>query len=313
VTTHLSAVEVTPTAWFGVMGHWNFVDNEVRFEGADANWQAGGEPISIGVAASDVDRFTEGDIEAVFRFDGGPLTSGHSAGIVVGFRSFADEFYYVEFGDLSASSIAKFEPGLGFRPLNRTAPNDLHPDQRYRIKASLYGQRLEMRINNVHVVEASLSQQPRGHQVALIASGKTRVTFEQVIVRSVKPRAFVATQFSEPFDRIWGQVIKQAVAAVDFNPIRLDELVGPNPILTDIKEHVAAAAVVIAEITPRNPNVFYEIGYADALHKPLILLAQKGTPLPFDISGYRTIFYEDVIGGEVLLTEKLKNHLKAVL
>jgi hypothetical protein len=157
-----------------------------------------------------------------------------------------------------------------------------------------------------------LHQSP-GHQVALIASGKTRVTFEQITVRSAKPRAFVATQFSEPFDRIWGQVIKQAVTDADFHPIRLDEIVGPNPILADIKQHVAEAAVVIAEITPRNPNVFYEIGYADALHKPLILLAQKGTPLPFDISGYRTIFYEDVIGGEVLLTEKLKSHLKVIL
>src|ERR1017187_5855018 len=135
------------------MGHWNFVDKEVCFEGANANWQAGGDPISIGVAASDVDRFTEGEIEAVFRFHG-PLTSGHSARIVVGFRSFADEFYYVEFGDASASAVAKFEPGWGFRPLNRTAPNDLNPDQPYRIKATLHGQRLEMRINNVHVAEA---------------------------------------------------------------------------------------------------------------------------------------------------------------
>jgi hypothetical protein len=126
MTTLLSAAEVTPTAWVGVMGNWTFVDNEVRFEGADANWRAGGEPVSIGVAASDVDRFTEGDIEAVFRFSG-PLTAGHSAGIVVGFRSFADEFYYVEFGDSSASAVAKYEPGWGFRPLNRTAPNTLQP------------------------------------------------------------------------------------------------------------------------------------------------------------------------------------------
>jgi hypothetical protein len=312
MATEPSTSEITPTAWVGVMGRWSFVDNEVCFEGADASWQAGGEPISIGVAASEVDKFTEGEIQAVFRFNG-PLTSGHSAGIVVGFRSFNDEFYYVEFGDSSASAVAIFEPGWGFRPLSRTFPNRLQPNETYLIHAVLHGQRLEMRVNNVRVVEALLLHQPPGHQVAVIASGKTRVTFERITVRRANPRAFVATQFSEPFDRIWGQVIKQAVSDEGFHPIRVDEVVGPDAILADIKRHVAEAAVVIAEITPRNPNVFYEIGYADALHKPLILLAQKGTPLPFDISGYRTIFYEDVIGGEVLLTEKLRGHLRAVL
>lgn len=56
----------------------------------------------------------------------------------------------------------------------------------------------------------------------------------------------------------------------------MDKVAGPSPILADIKRYVAEAAVVVAEITPLNPNVFFEIGYADALQKPLILIAQKG-------------------------------------
>src|SRR6516162_4535989 len=153
---------VTPSAWIGVMGRWSFENNLLRFEGADANWQTGGQTIGIGIAASDIDRFTEGDIEAVLSFDA-PLTTGHSAGIVVGFRSFAEEFYYVEFGDNSGSAVAKFEPGWGFRPISQTAPNKLQPDQRYRVRASLRGQRLEMRINQVRVAEAPLLHQPPGH------------------------------------------------------------------------------------------------------------------------------------------------------
>ena len=62
-----------------------------------------------------------------------------------------------------------------------------------------------------------------------------------------------------------------------------------------------------------NANVFYEVGYADALKKPLILLAQKGTKLPFDVQGYRTVFYEDVIGGEVKLSKDLCKQLKVIL
>jgi hypothetical protein len=71
--------------------------------------------------------------------------------------------------------------------------------------------------------------------------------------------------------------------------------------------------VVIAEITPLNANVFYEVGYADALNKPLIILAQSGTTLPFDIRGYRVVFYEDVIGGEVKLAESLRKQLRVIL
>lgn len=40
-------------------------------------------------------------------------------------------------------------------------------------------------------------------------------------------------------------------------------------------KQIAEYRVVIAEITPANPNVYYEIGYADALRKPLILIADK--------------------------------------
>jgi hypothetical protein len=57
----------------------------------------------------------------------------------------------------------------------------------------------------------------------------------------------------------------------------------------------------------------YEVGYADALNKPLIILAQKGTTLPFDIRGYRVVFYEDVIGGEIELAANLRKQLKAIL
>jgi nucleoside 2-deoxyribosyltransferase len=58
------------------------------------------------------------------------------------------------------------------------------------------------------------------------------------------------------------------------------------------------AKVVIAEITVPNQNVFYELGYAHALNKPTILLAEKGRELPFDVHGYRCLFYENSIGGK---------------
>ena len=71
----------------------------------------------------------------------------------------------------------------------------------------------------------------------------------------------------------------------------------------------------MAEISTQNPNVFYELGYAHALRKPAILLVrrQEGQKMPFDVSGYRAIFYDDSIGGKKAVERTLEQHLKAVL
>ena len=82
----------------------------------------------------------------------------------------------------------------------------------------------------------------------------------------------------------------------------------------DITKQIAQSRVIIAEITPINANVYYEVGFADALGKPLILIAdRKVTELPFDIRPYRTIFYENSIGGKNRVEETLRKYLTAIM
>ena len=71
----------------------------------------------------------------------------------------------------------------------------------------------------------------------------------------------------------------------------------PGIIFQDIQRKIEDANVVIAEITAPIQNVYYEVGYAHALNKPTILLAQRGRELPFDIRSYRVIFYDDSMAG----------------
>ena len=80
--------------------------------------------------------------------------------------------------------------------------------------------------------------------------------------------------------------------------VRIDEKSGPGVIFQDMQREISQSDIVIAEITPANPRVFYELGYARALGKPTILLAQRGGKLPFDIASYRVVFYDDSIGGK---------------
>jgi hypothetical protein len=103
---------------------------------------------------------------------------------------------------------------------------------------------------------------------------------------------------------------------VGYEAYRADDVFHPGIVLQDIVRGIATSEVVIAEITPRNPNVYYELGYAHALGTPTILLAERpkaGDPaLPFDISGYRCIFYENAIRGKSKVMKQLECHLRNI-
>ena len=93
---------------------------------------------------------------------------------------------------------------------------------------------------------------------------------------------------------------------------RGDESYGPGIILADIEQSIRESHVIVADITPRNANVYYEVGYAHALDKPTVLVAEKETELPFDVSPFRVLFYDNTIGGKSRVEEGLKKHLQAI-
>jgi nucleoside 2-deoxyribosyltransferase len=118
-------------------------------------------------------------------------------------------------------------------------------------------------------------------------------------------------EYREPFDTFYREVIKPQAEKL-YEVVRIDEKSGPGVIFQDMQREISQSDVVIAEITPANPNVFYELGYAQALGKPTILLAQRGGKLPFDIASYRVVFYDDSIGGKSRVEEDLARHLDAI-
>jgi nucleoside 2-deoxyribosyltransferase len=98
------------------------------------------------------------------------------------------------------------------------------------------------------------------------------------------------------------------VSSAGFNCKRADNLFGHN-ILNDIWLAINRAEVIIADITSRNPNVFYEIGIAHTIGKKVILLSQKKEDIPFDFLHYRHILYEDNTDGIKLLENLLPKFL----
>jgi len=127
-------------------------------------------------------------------------------------------------------------------------------------------------------------------------------------------KAFVVMQFNTPeYEELYRDVIKPVCESMGLNPFRASDTYSPGLVVADIARQIAESRVIIAEITPVNANVYYEVGYADALGKPVILIADKSMrELPFDVRPYRTIFYENSIGGKNRVEETLKKYLTAI-
>jgi hypothetical protein len=106
-----------------------------------------------------------------------------------------------------------------------------------------------------------------------------------------KPKAFVIMPFGEGFDEIYGLFIAGAISEAGYEVFRADDIRSQQNILKDILAGVTESALVIADLTGANPNVYYELGLAHAFRKRVILLTQRVDELPFDLRSYRVIRY----------------------
>jgi hypothetical protein len=124
-----------------------------------------------------------------------------------------------------------------------------------------------------------------------------------MIETSVKPFVFVLMPFHPDFNDIYQLGIKAACQAAGAYCERVDEQIFVEDILDRVYNQIAKADIIISEMTGRNPNVFYETGYAYALNKRVILLTQITDDIPFDLKHYPHIVY----GGKIT---ELKSELE---
>lgn len=108
-----------------------------------------------------------------------------------------------------------------------------------------------------------------------------------------KPFAFVLMPFSRSFDDAYRLAIKPACDAAGAYAERVDEQIFTGSILERIYNQISKADLVVADLTERNANVFYEVGYAHALGKTTVLLTRSAEDIPFDLKHYPHIVYGD--------------------
>ncbi len=105
--------------------------------------------------------------------------------------------------------------------------------------------------------------------------------------------AFVLMPFDKSWDDVYRLGIKAAVEELGMIANRVDEQVFHREgILERIYKQIEAADFIIADMTGKNPNVFYEVGYCHAKNKLCILLTANADDIPFDLKHHRHIVYE---------------------
>lgn len=127
---------------------------------------------------------------------------------------------------------------------------------------------------------------------------------------TTKPFCFTLMPFSADFDDIYNLGIKKSCIDCGSYIERVDEQYYQGTILDRIYNQISKADFIVADMTGKNPNVFYEVGYAHALGIPTILLTQKAEDIPFDLKQYPHIIYE---GSIIKLREALNNKVKWII
>lgn len=197
-----------------------------------------------------------------------------------------------------------------FTDLSRAGKLSKYPlNQEIIFQVQVLGSNVRLLIDNILMCEANVSIKEAPIEFKISAQGDIEIW--DVLVSESRPKIFVVMQFTDEYNELYLNVIKPIVEVeFEYECIRADDFRSSSPILKDIVDSILNSKAIIAEITPDNPNVFYEIGYSHAIGKPTILLCDKTrSKLPFDLSGFRTLFYENTISGKAKIENSLRQYL----
>jgi len=296
--------------WSPILGRMKTQKDSIIFKGGKIPLDGGErEGSEIGLFICD-QYFSGGDISVDVKFKGTSLSS--CADIVLYYDP--QNKYNVDAGVTNSNlyAIRYFDTKWTNHAITG-ASNSIEVNKTYHLQASLRGSTIVLKSDGVEVLKSTLPFPLPQSQVGLFCVDQTDIEFKNFKITHVKPKAFVVMQFSSPYNEVYFEVIKKVCEDEKIDVVRVDEESGPGLIIQDITRLIHEAKIIIADISPVNANVFYEVGFAHALNKPTILIAEKDTSLPFDISSFRTLFYENSIGGKRKLEEGLQKHIRAIL
>ena len=132
--------------------------------------------------------------------------------------------------------------------------------------------------------------------------------FDRPVAPERPGTCFLVMPFADTFAPVHRAIVR-ALESADggFRCRRADEFFGGHQVMEDILREIGTSELIVADVTGRNPNVFYELGIAHMVKSAarVLLITQRVDDIPFDLRAYRHIVYTHSQRG----LEKLRSDL----
>ena len=168
---------------------------------------------------------------------------------------------------------------------------------------------IEEKGDKYRVIDATTSIEPPGK-----AADRLKAIGKGLKVKQ-EDTCFVMMPFADPIGQYYSIVYKPAIEKAGLTPVRADdEIFSTGKIIDQIWKGITSAKILVAELTSRNANVFYELGLAHALQKPVVLVSSNEEDVPFDLHHIRVIYYDvtDPFWGQKLIDKIAENVISAL-
>ena len=132
------------------------------------------------------------------------------------------------------------------------------------------------------------------------------------------PKCFVIQPFDGgKFDKRFKDTFDPAIKDAGLEPYRVDQDPLVEVLIEAIEKGIRDAAICLADITTDNPNVWYELGYAFASRKSVVMVCsdERGeTRFPFDIQHRTVVKYQSESSSDFeQLQQKIKERIEGLL
>ncbi len=301
------------TNWKAMNGEWDFdqsgVVNFLRIKqgnvGKDQGW---------GLALCN-QSLIKGEISTniTFSMDGQEPEFCQSGRIFFGYSHTSGCYYAAGLGGYDREFVlVEYDPSVGWIPLSLNGKSqNIKKDKKYDVKVIISGQNVKLFVDGVSVLEHNLGKNIQGEGLGFFTWGNDKVIFDDINIKAGKPKVFVIMDFSGRYDELYKKVLT-ITEKFGLDTKNAGDFYQPGNIIEDIISEIHSSDLIIAEITPANRNVYFEVGFAYALKKKIVMLCERETKLPFDIHAERCIFYDNVIGGEANIEERLNKMLSEI-
>ena len=121
------------------------------------------------------------------------------------------------------------------------------------------------------------------------------------------------TDIRKRADNIHNHVVSPVAGEFGLDVLRSDRDPTPGPVTSQILRSILDSRVVVADLTGRNPNVYYELGIVHSFGLPVVIMVDKVSSLSFDVKNERVIEIGDDGRIDVDQAEHVKQELKAFL